>query len=187
MFKKATLIIPDEVNVKIDGLAPEVRRALHRKFSYEIPGARFMPAVKLGRWDGRVSFFAMSGQTYINLLPEVIPVLNEYDYDIEVEDIRDYCVSFEFDAATHDMFADKTWPEKHPMAGQPVMLRQDQVDAINSCLSNPQSLSCLATGFGKCLTEETEMLLTIDTSTEFGEFLKQKLVTDEIKTSTPTD
>ena len=65
-MRVAKLHITDEVNVKIEGLDPLTRRKLSNKFKYEIPGARFTPAVKLGRWDGKVSYFQMGGSTFIN-------------------------------------------------------------------------------------------------------------------------
>ena len=58
----ATLVIKDEVNVKIEGLDLTERKELTNKFKYEVPGARYMPAVRLGRWDGKVGFFQLGDQ-----------------------------------------------------------------------------------------------------------------------------
>jgi hypothetical protein len=55
-----------------------------------VPYARYLPAVRLGRWDGKVSYFQMGGSTYVNLLPEILPVLDAEGYDIELDDLRDY-------------------------------------------------------------------------------------------------
>ena len=79
------LIIRDEVNVKLEGLELSTRKRLVDKFKYEIPGARYLPAVRLGRWDGKVAYFQLSGSTYVNLLPEVIEWLTERNYNIEDE------------------------------------------------------------------------------------------------------
>ena len=49
------LVIKDEVNVKFEGLDLSMRKHLSNKFKYEIPYARYLPAYKLGRWDGTVS------------------------------------------------------------------------------------------------------------------------------------
>ena len=76
-MKTATIIIKDEVNTKLEGLDLVERKKLVDKFKYEIPGARYQPAVRLGRWDGKVAFFNLGGTTYINLLPEIIPYLVE--------------------------------------------------------------------------------------------------------------
>ena len=150
-MKQATLVIRDEVNVKIEGLELDARRALVNKFKYDIPYARYLPAVRLGRWDGKASFFQLGGSTYVNLLPEIIPILEQYNYDIELDDQRDYTTTFEFDQIREDSFADKTWPKGHPNAGDPVMLRDYQVEIVNNFLKNPQCLQEVATGAGKTL------------------------------------
>ena len=82
------VIIKDEVNVKINRLELTTRRKLVNKFKYEIPGARFMPAVRLGRWDGCVSYFSMGGQTYVNMLDEILPIIESEGYDINLTDER---------------------------------------------------------------------------------------------------
>ena len=83
-MKQCTIHIRDEVNVKIEGLDIDCRKKLVNTFKYEIPGARYQPAVRLGRWDGKVAYFQVSGSSYINLLPEIIPILEQYDYNIEL-------------------------------------------------------------------------------------------------------
>jgi len=147
----AKLIIRDEVNVKIEGLDLVERKKLVDKFKYEIPGARYQPAVRLGRWDGKVAFFNLGGTTYINLLPDIIPYLVERGYDVEIEDTRDYATTFEFDKIKEDSFSHVTWPAGHPKVGDSIQLRDYQVEIINNFLTNPQSLQEIATGAGKTL------------------------------------
>ena len=79
------IIIKDEVNVKIEGLELETRRRLMRLFEYEVPYARYLPAVRMGRWNGKVSFFQLGGSTYVNLLPEILPVLEQEGYDVDFD------------------------------------------------------------------------------------------------------
>ena len=148
---KANLIIRDECNVKIEGLELSTRKKLVDRFKYEIPGARFTPAVRLGRWDGKVSFFGMGGSSFINLLPDIIPFLDNEGYDVELSDIREYPQKIEFGTIAEDTFAHKAWPVGHPAVGQPVMLRDYQVEIINNFLANPQSIQEIATGAGKTL------------------------------------
>jgi superfamily II DNA or RNA helicase len=147
----AKLIIKDEVNVKIEGLELTERKHLSNKFKYEIPGARYLPAVRLGRWDGKVAYFQLGGSTYTNLLPEILPYLDERGYDIQLQDLRDYRTQFDFAEVTEATFAHKVWPAKHPIAGQPVVLRDYQIEIINKFLANPQCLQEIATGAGKTL------------------------------------
>jgi len=150
-MRQARLIIHDEVNVKIEGLELDARRALVNKFKYDVPYARYLPAVRLGRWDGKVSFFQLGGSTYVNLLPEIIPVLEEYNYDIDLDDQREYRTTFEFTPVQENTFANYTWPKSHPQAGEPIMLRDYQVHIVNNFLSNLQCLQEVATGAGKTI------------------------------------
>jgi hypothetical protein len=100
----ARLIIKDEVNVKIEGLDLHERKELSNMFKYEIPGARYLPAVRLGRWDGKIAFFQMGGSTYVNLLPEIIPYLDSQGYHLELEDLRDYKTQYDFEEVTETTF-----------------------------------------------------------------------------------
>jgi len=150
-MKQCKIIVKDEVNVKIEGLELAERKALMKMFEYEIPGARYLPAVRLGRWNGKVSYFSLAGSTYINLLPEILPYLDNAGYDIELEDLRDYTTTFTFDKVSEDTFKNKNWPKGHPKEGEPVVLRDYQIEIVNNFLENPQSLQEIATGAGKTL------------------------------------
>ena len=151
MTKKCTIQIADEVNIKIQGLELGERKALMKLFSFEVPGARYLPSVRLGRWDGKVSFFSLGGASYINLLEEIIPVVDRAGYDIEVDDTRDYLTSFTFDMVKEDTYSATLWPKGHPVEGTPIMLRDYQVEIVNNFLANPQCLQEIATGAGKTL------------------------------------
>jgi hypothetical protein len=151
MLKKAIIEIKDEVNCRIIGLDPTDRRALSKKFEYEIPGARYLPSVRLGRWSGKVSYFSVGGASYINLLPEIIPIIDAAGYDIEIDDVRSYSTSFEFKPITENSFSHISWPEKHSLAGKPIELRDYQVEIVNNFLKNPQCIQVAPTGAGKTL------------------------------------
>jgi superfamily II DNA or RNA helicase len=145
----ATLKIKDEVNVKIEGLALSDRNELVKKYKYEIPGARYLPAVRLGRWDGKVSYFQLGGSTYINLLPEILEYMTQQGYDIEIDDVRDYKTAYEFATIDENSYNHIAWPKGHPLEGQPMVLRDYQTEIINRFFENPQSVQEVATGAGK--------------------------------------
>ena len=150
-MRTATLIINDEVNLKISGLELDVRKKLVKTFKYDVPHARYLPAVRLGRWDGKVAYFQMGGSTYLNLLPDILPILEDFNYDIDIQDNREYTTVFKFDQVAEDSYADIMWPKTHPAAGTPVKLRDYQVSIINSFLENPQCIQEIATGAGKTI------------------------------------
>ena len=85
---KCKIILKDEVNCKVDGLDLQTRRKCEQKLKFFLPYARHVPAYKLGRWDGCVGFFTMGGNTFVNALSHIIPILQESKYDFEVEDNR---------------------------------------------------------------------------------------------------
>lgn len=150
-MKTCKIIIKDEVNVKIQDLDLDIRKKLVKKFEFEVPGARFLPSVRLGRWNGKSSFFSIAGATYINLLESIIPILDEHNYHIELEDLREHNSSFQFNKVSEDSFSDKLWPKGHVAEGKPITLRDYQVQIINNFLENPQSLQEIATGAGKTI------------------------------------
>ncbi len=148
------IIIKDEVNIKIENLDLDTRKALVKKFKYEDPTARFRPSYKLGRWDGSISFFGLGGTTYMSMLPQVLEYLESKNYYIKLEDQRRTTL-LSFSEITEDFWGDQTWPIGHRFAGQKIRLRDDQVEVINKFLENPQCIQEIATGFGKTITTAT--------------------------------
>jgi superfamily II DNA or RNA helicase len=150
----ARVIIKDETNVKIENLDLDTRKALVKKFKYEDPTARYRPAYKLGRWDGTVSFFGLGGTTYLSMLPQVLEFLESKNFYIELEDLRTP-ITLDFEQISEDFWGEKCWPVGHRFAGQPIRLRDDQVNVVNKFLENPQCIQEIATGFGKTITTAT--------------------------------
>ena len=154
-MKTATISIRDEVNIKIEGLDLDMRRRLVTAFKYDVPYARYLPAVRLGRWDGKVSYFQLGGSTYTNLLPEILPMLEQWGWDVELDDQREYSVRFDFDSVKENRWAHKSWPKGHPAQGEPILLRDYQVEIVNNFLENPQCIQEVATGAGKTIMTAT--------------------------------
>ncbi len=150
MDKICTLKILDEVNIKFDGLDPVVRRAMVDALKFEIPGARYMPKVKLGRWDGKASFCTVGAASYINALDVLLPIVIDAGYEITTEDYRSF-FDIEFKTVDENVFAGKTWPEGHEMVGEPIVLRDYQVDCINEYMKNLQCVQEISTGAGKTI------------------------------------
>ena len=144
------LVIKDEVNVKFENLSLEWRKRLSNKFKYEVPYARHLPAVKLGRWDGRIAFFGLGGTTYLNLVDQILPILEDGGVYVDFEDQRKQH-NFQFKAIDKNFLSHINWPNTHPCAGQPITLRDYQVETINKFIENPQCIQEIATGAGKTI------------------------------------
>ena len=151
------LVIKDEVNIKIEGLPLDARKKLANTFKYENPTARYHPAYKLGRWDGMVSMFGLGGNGYLSQLEKVMEILYNNHIDIdEVEDLR-ITGKIEFEEITNSYWADqgKVWPIGHRFAGEPIMLRDDQIEVVNRFFTSTQALQEVATGAGKTIMTAT--------------------------------
>jgi superfamily II DNA or RNA helicase len=146
-----TLKILDEVNVKFEGLDVVTRRKMQQALEFVLPYARHTPAFKLGRWDGKMSFCDIGARSYLNLLDKLLPIVQEQGYEIEIDDQRISTTAFEFEEVKEDSYAHIPWPKGHPMAGQPIMVREHQLDVINSYLGNLHGINIAPTGAGKTI------------------------------------
>ena len=145
------IVIHDEVNLKVEGLPVDIRRKIANKLKFQVPYARYLPQYKLGRWDGTVGFFGLGGSGYINHLETILEVL--HSNGVEVADIEDNRQkhNLKFSKIDENYFASRTWPKGHPAEGQPIILRDYQVETINNFLESPQALQEVATGAGKAI------------------------------------
>lgn len=144
----AILTVRDFVTCKFQNVDDETRALMCAALKFQVPEARHMPQYKLGRWDGSVSFCSASGLTYVNVIDRLIPILTKANYQIELDDRRpDY--QFCFPNVDEQYFANSVWPDGHVNAGEPILLRDYQVTAINLFLSNLNSVQQIATGAGK--------------------------------------
>jgi len=107
----------------------------------------------MGRWDGKITFCSeVSSETYINCLDTLLPVVLKY-YDseeIEIEDRRVF-EDFKFEEIDKFFLSDTYWPDGHPLAGEPIILSDEQVFAINNYLNNNTGIQSLPTGLGKTI------------------------------------
>jgi superfamily II DNA or RNA helicase len=147
---KTTLKILDQVNVKFYDLDAFTRRKMVDALKFFLPHARHTPAYKLGRWDGTTSFVQVSGATFLNLLDKVLPIVMDAGYEIEIDDERPK-TDFVFPECDEFLLSETLWPKGHPAEGEPVMLRDYQVMAINNFFQNPQSMQQISTGAGKTI------------------------------------
>lgn len=171
----ATLVIENEVTCKFNGLPPDVRRKMVKALEFEIPGARFTPAYKLGRWNGLASYCTIAGSTYINLLDKLLGIVDEAGYEVIIDDQREPTGPFSFQTVDENSYSHVKWPKGHPKAGTSVVLNEHQISSINDYLTNLTGIAIIPTGGGKCLAYETKIPIVVDRTTTFGIFLVDKL------------
>ena len=145
---KATIIIKDEVNVRVKGIDPGITEECIKALTFHVPGFVHMPSYKLGRWDGTIQLFKPSGTTFLNLLDVVVPILAKHGCEIEFEDHRD---NYDEIAEHLKFIAENSFSEYTMKDGKPCKVRDYQVEAVNTALTESQGILELATGSGKTL------------------------------------
>lgn len=144
--KVAHIWVRDEVWCTVSGLSTGDVTFLWNKFGIEVEGSFWMPARKLGRWDGKLRFFDKTGKIYLRLLGEVTPYLEKWGYHIELHDER-RAVNLVPGRIDEEWFVRKAAPD-----AVKVKLRPYQVKAINLALDATSGILEMATGSGKSLT-----------------------------------
>lgn len=76
----------DEVYAIIEEDDNGIKRELSDYFSFDIPGARFMPKFKNGNWDGKIRLFNFrNGQIYKGLVSRVEEFAKDRNYKINYD------------------------------------------------------------------------------------------------------
>ncbi len=150
MSETCIIEIQDYKNMRLKNLSPSTRRKCVERLKFKDPKARYMTTVQLGRWDGTFSYCSVGGQTYINFLPILYPILEKDGYNFEVVDNRPMDHLY-FPKIDKDLFSYVTWPETHRLAGQKVELMDHQVNSVNALLETMSGSIEAATSAGKTL------------------------------------
>lgn len=167
-MKMCIIEILDYKNVKFHGLTPETRRKCVNRLKFKDPKARYLPQVRMGRWDGTVQFFTIGGVQYIPFLPILLEIIQDDGYDFDIKDNRpDYNLKFE--TIDKDFLSYAKWTGGQ-FEGQPIELRDHQVNAVNALLKNDTATIEAATSAGKCQTYDSLIDVDIDNS-DFKQFL----------------
>jgi superfamily II DNA or RNA helicase len=153
------IIIKDQVNIKLDGLDPSTRRKCVDALKFKLPNARYLQSVRLGRWDGSVSFCTAGGLTFLNLLPKLHPIIEKDGYEFSLEDNRTN-YNFNFTPIDNNYLIDTIWGKGHTKEDQPIILEDHQVKTINVLLENKQGVVEAATGAGKTIISAALSKLT---------------------------
>jgi superfamily II DNA or RNA helicase len=126
---------------------PSIARAVSDFFTFEVPGARFMPAYRNRIWDGKIRLYSPStGELYVGLLPYLTKYLNDYEEDYTVsEDLQDEKT---IDTQILNGFIRQLNIRSH---GKSIKPRDYQVDAVEYAIRKHRALLLSPTASGKSL------------------------------------
>ena len=135
----------NEVHLKIE-TEPGISQELNDFFTFEVPGARFMPLYRSRMWDGKARLYNMYRQElYVGLLPYLKEFADtlEYPLEINIEDIGDP-LSVQY----VENFAKNL---KLQSGGKDIEIRDYQVEAVKHAINNGRALLLSPTASGKSL------------------------------------
>jgi len=137
----------NEVYLVLSDLDPSTVQELSEFFTFEVPGAKFMPTYRNRIWDGKIRLFSpQTGQIYVGLLNYVKKFCdtNNIKYTIEegVEDVR------RIDLKDVRGFIKSLKPKSQ---GKSLKIRSYQVEAVQLALSRNRALLVSPTASGKSL------------------------------------
>lgn len=136
---KLRVVIRDEIHVRLNGIRPNDLRKIINDTKMYVKGYRYMASFQTGAWDGKESLVSEDGTTYLYILNDLIPVLIEMGYDIEIDDRRQ--------TVYHPEFIDETLFEEYGYT-----LRDIQYEGVNKLIEHGQGILNIATGGGKSLS-----------------------------------
>ena len=132
----------NEVYLKID-TDPSTEQELSDFFTFEVPGARFMPLYKNRMWDGKVRLFSQyTKELYLGLLPYVKEFANTLEYDLQIN-IPDLGEKVNVENFTKLL--------KLQSGGKDIQIRDYQIDAVRHALRHSRTLLLSPTASGKSL------------------------------------
>ena len=137
----------NEVYLVLDDLDPSTKQELTEFFTFEVPGAKFMPQFKNRMWDGKIRLFSpATGQIYVGLLSYIKNYCsrNGIDYTLsdEVEDERNV------ERSVVSGFVKSLKPKSK---GKSLKVRDYQIDAVHHAVSRHRALLLSPTASGKSL------------------------------------
>ena len=116
-------------------------------FTFEVPGAKFMPTYKSKYWDGKIKLFNIqNGQIYVGLLDKVIQFCKDHEYTYEFQESKYYGLPFEVNPNIS-----KEGVKDYVTSISKYKPRDYQVDGIYDALKYNRKLLISPTASGKSL------------------------------------
>ena len=85
----------NEVHLTVDA-PPHVQQELSDYFTFDVPGAKYMPQYRNRHWDGKIRLFSTAtGEVYVGLLDKIIAWARKSDYSVEFKNNETYGTPFE--------------------------------------------------------------------------------------------
>jgi superfamily II DNA or RNA helicase len=85
----------NEIYLKVE-TEPHIHQELSEYFTFEVPGAKFMPQYRSKYWDGKIRLYSNhTGEIYVGLLDKLVAWAKKCEYTVEFKDNKFYGSPFE--------------------------------------------------------------------------------------------
>ena len=136
----------NEVHLRVK-TEPNYARELSDFFTFEVPGARFMPTYKNRIWDGKIRLYSVaSNEIYVGLLPYIEEFAKRNEIDIEYKE--GVLNERKYGTSELDRFVGRVSPKSK---GTTLQIRDYQMAAFVHAVRNDRSLLLSPTASGKSL------------------------------------
>lgn len=128
-----------------------IEQELSQFFTFDVPGAKFMPAYKARIWDGKIRLYDLHRKTlYAGLVPYIHTFAEQNGYSVKVVFNADYKPEPK-EEFTHEMVAQFAADLQLTARGKPIEIRDYQIDAITTILNDHRHVLISPTASGKSL------------------------------------
>ena len=136
----------NEVFLQVEA-EPHVYYELQDQFTFDVPGAKFMPQYRSKYWDGKIRLFnVQKKEIYVGLLDRVVSFCRNHGYDYEFLDNKFYGLPFE-----QNENISKEGVKDYMNSICSHTPREYQVDGVYEALKNNRKLVISPTASGKSL------------------------------------
>jgi superfamily II DNA or RNA helicase len=136
----------NEIYLKIEA-EPHIHQELFDYFTFEVPGAKFMPQYRNKYWDGKIHLYSNhTGEIYAGLLDKVVSWAKKSDYKVEFKHNKFYGDPFE-----ENENISKEGVKDYINSICKYSPRDYQIDGVYDALKYNRKLLISPTGSGKSL------------------------------------
>ena len=126
---------------------PHVYYELSDYFTFDVPGAKFMPQYRNKYWDGKIRLFSNhNGEMYVGLLDKLIKFCEDHEYTYEFRESEYYGLPFEVNG-----MISKEGVKDYMTAISRYAPREYQVEGVYDALKHNRKLLISPTASGKSL------------------------------------
>jgi len=141
-----TIAKKNEVYLQVKA-EPHINQELSDHFTFDVPGAKFMPQYRSKYWDGKIRLFSTAtGEIYVGLLDKIVAWAKKAGYSVQFQDNKFYGTPFE-----HNELISKEGVKDYMTSISKHAPRDYQIDGVFDALKYNRRLLISPTASGKSL------------------------------------